>query len=136
MGLGLARFIDDLSRVPRDKALAEAQLPCATRYLTVDGVRGWLYPISTELGDAFQLFLYFDGAAYQVRVVEPAVEGRFDPHASHVLPDGRLCLSESWAGGASTLEAAYARSVVWCNGFSRYLRGESFPLDPAPPRGT
>jgi hypothetical protein len=134
--MGLSRFIDGFSRIPRDQAQAESQLPSATRYLNVDGVRGWLYPISTELGDAFQLFLYFDGAAYQVRVVEPEVEGRFDPHASHVLPDGRICLSESWAGGASTLEAAYARSVVWCNGFSRFLRGESFPQDPALARST
>jgi hypothetical protein len=134
--MGLARFMDGFSRVPRDKALVEAKLPSSTRYLTADGVRGWLYPVSTELGDAFQLFLYFDGAGYQVRVVEPQVEGRFDPHASHVLPDGRICLSDSWGGGVTTLEAAYARSVVWCNGFSRFLRGEPHPYDPARARGT
>ena len=126
--MGLARFIDGFTRVPRDKAQAEGILPGATRYLEVDGVSGWLYRISSELGDAFRLFLYFDGAGYQVKVVEPEVEGRFDPHASHVLPDGRICLSDEAAGGATSLEVAYARSVVWCNGFSVFLRDAHFPF--------
>ncbi len=125
--MGLARFIDGFTRLPRDKAQAEGILPGATRYLEVDGVGGWLYRISSELGDAFRLFLYFDGAGYQVKVVEPEVEGRFDPHASHVLPDGRICLSDEAGGGATSLEAAYARSVVWCNGFSVFLRDAQFP---------
>lgn len=133
--MGLASFIDGFSRVPRDKALVEAKLPSSTRYVNVDGVRGWLYPVSTELGDAFRLFLYFDGAGYQVRVVEPEVEGRYEPHACHVLPDGRICLSDSWGGGVATLEAAYSRSVVWCDGFSRFLRGDPFPREPVHARG-
>lgn len=135
-GLSLASFIDGFSRVPRDKAQAEGKLPSSTRYVAVDGVRGWLYPVSTELGDTFRLFLYFDGAGYQVRVVEPEVEGRYDPHASHVLPDGRLCLSDAYGGGVATLEAAYARSVVWCDGFSRFVRGDPFPNSPAEARST
>ncbi len=125
--MGLASLVDGFGRVLRDKAQVEGKLPASTRYVTVDGVRGWLYPISTELGDAFRLFLYFDGAGYQVKVVEPDVEGRFDPHASHLLPDGRICLSEVAGAGTATLEEAYARSVVWCNGFSVFLREERFP---------
>ncbi len=125
--MGLASFADGFTRVLRDKAQAEGILPPATRYLKVDGVRGWLYHVSSELGDAFRLFLYFDGGGYQVRVVEPEVEGRHDPHASHVFPDGRICLSDDDGAGASTMEAAYARSVVWCNGFSVFLRDEHFP---------
>jgi hypothetical protein len=125
--MDLARLADGLTRLLRDKAEVEGKLPASTRYLTVDGVRGWLYPVTTELGDAFRLFLYFDGAGYQVKVVEPDVENRFDPHASHLFPDGRICLSEVAGAGAATLEAAYARSVLWCNGMSVFLREDRFP---------
>jgi hypothetical protein len=125
--MGLASFVDGCTRVLQDRALAEGRLPASTRYLKVDGVHGWLYPVSTAQGDAFRLFLYFDGAGYQVRVVEPEVEGRYDPHACHVLPDGRLCLSDEAGGGMGSLEAAYAKSVVWCNGFSIFLRDAQFP---------
>ena len=31
------------------------------------------------------------------------------------------------SAGADSLETAYARSVVWCNGFSVFLREERFP---------
>lgn len=126
--MGLASFVDGFSRVLRDKAVVEGKLPSSTRYLVVDGVRGWLYPVATELGDAFRLFLYFDGAGYQVKVVEPAVEGRFDPHVCHVRPDGRLCLSDEAGGGMPSLEAAYARSIVWANGFSVFVRDDHFPF--------
>lgn len=126
--MGLASFVDECTRVLQDRALAEGKLPGSTRYVKVDGVPGWLYSVSTDPGDRFRLFLYFDGAGYQVRVVEPQVEGRFDPHACHVLPDGRLCLSEEAGRGMDSLEAAYARSVVWCSGFSVFLRSGQFPF--------
>ncbi len=126
--MGLASFADGLARVLRDKAQVEGKLPASTRYLEVDGVRGWLYAVSTELGDAFRLFVYFDGAGYQVKVVEPQVERRFDPHVSHLHADGRICLSEEPGRGMASLEAAYARSVLWCNGFSVFLRDAHFPF--------
>jgi hypothetical protein len=126
--MSFASFADGFTRVMQDKAQVEAKLPSSTRYVSAGGVRGWLYPVSTELGDAFRLFLYFDGAGYQVRVVEPEVEGRFDPHASHLLPDGRICLSDEEGRGMPSLEEAYARSVVWCNGFSVFLRDAHFPF--------
>jgi hypothetical protein len=61
-------------------------------------------------------------------VVSPEVEGRFDPHACHLFADGRICLGHTADGGMPTLEAAYARSVVWCNGFSVYLKTARFPF--------
>lgn len=125
--MGLASFIDGFTRVLRDKAEAEGRLPASTRYVKVEGMRGWLYPVATELGDAFQLFLYFDGSGYQVKVVAPGLEGRFDPHVCHLLPDGRICLTDEVGGGMASLEAAYARSVIWCNGFSIFLRDAHFP---------
>ncbi len=121
-------FTPASTRVLRDQAIVEGQLPSTTRYLVVGGVRGWLYPIDTEPGDRFRLFVYFDGHAYQVKVVDPAVEKAVDPHACHLFPDGRVCLGEEPSGGAPTLAEAYARSVVWCNGYSVYLRTGSFPF--------
>lgn len=126
--MGFASFVEGCSRVLQDRALAEGRLPPSTRYLKVDGVAGWLYAVTSELGDPFRLFLYFDGAGYQVRLVEPRLEERPDAHASHLLPDGRLCLSPEAGSGMASLEAAYARSVVWCNGFSRFLRSGQFSL--------
>lgn len=129
--MGLASFADGIARVLRDKSLAEAKLPASTRYVNARGVRGWLYPVTSALGDPYRLFLWFDGAAYQVRLLEPEVDARFDPHACHLLRDGRLCLSAVPGAGAESLEAAYARSVLWCNGFSVFLREERFPDLPA-----
>ncbi len=116
------------TRELRDKAVAEGCLPAATRYLTVDGVRGWLCPIISEQGDRYELFVYFDGGAYQVKVVVPEVESRADPHACHLLPNGLICFGESASGGMPTLEAAWAKSVLWASGFSVYLRTGKFPL--------
>lgn len=111
----------------RDDASVAQSLPSATRRLTVDGVRGWLYPVVTEGGDVYQLFLWFDGSSYQVKVVAPDVEGH-DPHTCHLFPQGRLCLGADETGGETTLEGAYARSVLWAHGFSQYRRTGRFPF--------
>jgi len=121
-------FTHRFTRALRDGSIVEGKLPAATRCLEVDGVRGWLYPVSSALGDAFELFLYFDGSAYQVKVVRPVVERRADPHACHLFGDGRICFGEPAEGGMPTLEAAYAKSVVWCSGFSAYARTGRFPF--------
>ena len=121
-------FTPASTRLLRDQAAVDCSLPGATRDLVVDGVRGWLYPIDSEIGgDHFVLFVYFDGSAYQVKVVEPDVGGH-DPHACHLFPDGRICLGEHAGGGMPRLADAYSRSVVWCTGFSVYLRTSKFPF--------
>ncbi len=116
------------TRLLRDQAVVEVNLPAATRRLDVDGVRGWLYPITSQSGDAYLLFVYFDGAAYQVKVVEPELEDRPDPHACHLLPGARICLGTHPSGGLPTLAEAYSRSVMWCNGYSVYQRTGMFPF--------
>lgn len=123
----LSRLGERLARTSREGLLAESCLPGDARQVTVEGTRGWLYPVRSEQGDPFRLFLWFDGAAYQVRLLEPDVDSRLDPHACHLLRDGRLCLTAVPGAGADSLETAYARSVVWCNGFSVFLREERFP---------
>ena len=84
--------------------------------------------MTTRLGDRYQLFAWFDGSAYQVKVVEPDVERGADPHACHLFPDARICFGHGDGGGMPTLEQAYARSVLWANGFSVWIRGEPFPF--------
>ncbi len=123
-----ATFGSGAARLLRDHAAVELSLPGATRHLLVDGVRGWLYPLVSEMGDRFELFLYFDGGAYQVKVVSPAVEGEVDTHACHLFSDGRICFGQSDAGGMPTLTEAYAKSVLWVNGYSMYLRTAAFPF--------
>jgi hypothetical protein len=122
------RFTHRFTRTLRDAAVVEVKLPATTRQLTVEGARGWLYPVTTDAGDAFELFLYFDGSAYQVKVVSPEVEGRADPHACHLFADGRICFGDGPEGGMPTLESAYAKSVFWCNGYSVYRRTARFPF--------
>ncbi len=126
--MDLAGFASGFTRLLRDQAVVEGNLPATTRYLEVDGARGWLFPVTSEAGDAFQLFLWFDGSAYQVKLVRPVVDDRLDPHRCHLFPDGRICLSEANGGGMPTLQGAFAKSVVWCNGFSVFRRTGSFPF--------
>jgi len=121
-------FTHRFTRTLRDQAVVDGKLPAATRQVEVEGVRGWLYPATSTQGDAYQLFAYFDGSAYQVKVVAPDVEGHPDPHACHLFADGRICLSAGATGGLDALEAAYAKSVVWCNGYSVYVRCGRFPF--------
>ncbi len=124
----LANLGSGFTRDLRDRAIVEAKLPGSTRHVVADGVRGWIYGVATELGDRYELFVWFDGGAYQVRVVSPDVEGRCGLHACHLFPDGRICLGDDVTGGMPTLEEAYAKSVVWANGFSLYLRTSTFPF--------
>jgi hypothetical protein len=119
----LAGFARELS----DKAAADGCLPAGARFVAADGARGWLCPLTSRAGDRYELFLYFDGGAYQVKVVSPDVEGRADGHACHLFPGGIVCLGEGGAG-MPTLAAAWGRSVVWANGFSIYQRTGTFPF--------
>jgi len=122
----LARLGERLVRDTRDGIAAEACLPSAARRVTA--TTGWLYPVTTELGDRYQLFLWFDGAAYQVMVVEPALDRAADPHVCHLLPGARLCLGADPGGGMPTLEGAFTRSVLWANGYGVWRRTGRFPF--------
>lgn len=113
-------------RQRREERVAAELLPAGARNVLVDGVRGWLYALTSEAGDAYEMFAYFDGGGYQVRVVVPDLFGRTDHHQSHVFPDGRICLGPDGVGMA-TLEAAFVRSAIWANGFSIYRRTTKFP---------
>jgi hypothetical protein len=124
----LGRLGERLARDSRDRLEAEGCLPAAARRVSVQGTSGFLYPVGNEQGDRFVLFLWFDGAAYQVKVVEPALGKVADPHACHLYPDARLCLGGDDGGGMPSLAGAFARSVLWVNGFGAYQRTGRFPF--------
>jgi hypothetical protein len=124
----LSRLGDRMARESRDRLAAEGCLPAEARRVSVQGTTGWLYPVVTEQGDSYRLFVWFDGAAYQVKVVAPEVERGERPEACHLLPGARLCLGGDQGGGMPTLEGAFARSVLWANGYSSWRRTGRFPF--------
>lgn len=125
----------NLSRVPQstfaasaiqDRRVVAQKLPSNTKEINVSGVTGWVYNITSELGDPYTMFLYNDGSLYQVKVVFPEVEGRYGQHDAHLFQDGSICFGDG--GGLPTLEQAYAKSVLWATGFSAFLRTGNFPF--------
>ncbi|HSM92159.1 MAG TPA: hypothetical protein VLT47_04670 [Anaeromyxobacteraceae bacterium] len=123
----LVNLGERMERESRDRSAAEGCLPADTRRISVAGTSGWFYPVVNEQGDPFRMFLWFDGSAYQVKVVEPTL-GYADPHLCHLFPDARLCLGAEEGGGMPTLESAYARSVLWATGYGAFLRTGRFPF--------
>ena len=117
-----------LTRAGRDRAIAAARLPPDAREVAVEGVRGWRYAVTSAAGDAYDLFLWFDGSAYQVRVVSPDLWGRNDLHQSHLFRDARICFGAWEGGGMPTIDGAYAASVAWADGFSAYRRSGRFEV--------
>ena len=124
-----------LSRVPQktfaatvtaDRQIVAQKLPNNTQEMCVSGVTGWVYSITSELGDQYTMFAYSDGSLYQVMVLFPAVAGKFGQHDAHLFNDGRICFGEG--GGLPTLEQAFAKSVLWATGFSSYLCTGQFPF--------
>ena len=93
--------------------------------------RGSHYSFSCEFGTLYEMFAYFDGNYYQVLVLSPVVEERYQSaHTGHIYKDGNICFGVDYGSGRPTLEEAYAKSVLWANGFSGMLLSENdtFPF--------
>ncbi len=125
----------NLSQVPQktfaanltlDRRVVAQKLPSDAREMTVSGVTGWLYDITSEMGDRYTMFIFHDGSLYQVMVLFPEVAGHYSPTEGHLFSNGCICLNAEH--GYSTLEQAYAKSVLWATGFSIYLRTGQFPF--------
>lgn len=95
---------------------ARTKMPATTRRERVGSTGGYLYDIRSEFGDDFTMFAYYDGDEYQVQVVFPRIEGVYGIHDAHLWPDGRICFGDGEP--LTTLEQAYAKSVLWATGFS------------------
>lgn len=113
--------------------IAKTRMPANTRkVVTREGVRGWLYSFENEYLDTYTMFGYFDGSFYQVLVITPQVENKFrSPHTGHLYSDGRICMGLGMNSGRRTLADAYAKSVLWANGFSAMIHGklDRFPFN-------
>ncbi len=106
-------------------------LPTNTRYRTVDGVSGWHYSFSCEFSTHYEMFAYFDGSYYQVLVLSPEVEERFQSaHTGHIYKNGNICFGAEYDSGRPSLKEAYAKSVLWATGFSAMLHSgnATFPF--------
>ncbi len=114
------------ARLAEESAVVAQSFPRGTRLLEVDGHPGWLYSFTSELGDEFQLFVYYDQGLYFVQVVSPPIEGRFGAHDAHLYPNSVICLCQEV--GLPSLKEAYAKSVLWANGFSIFQRTGHFPF--------
>lgn len=114
------------ARLAEESAVVAQSFPRGARLLEVDGHPGWLYSFTSELGDEFQLFVYHDQGLYFVQVVSPSIEGRYGAHDAHLYPNSVICLCQEV--GLPSLKEAYAKSVLWANGFSIFQRTGHFPF--------
>ena len=121
------------SREEIELATVREKMPTNTqRFRTTEGVSGWLYWVETEFKDWYQFFAFLDGSYYQVMVIFPHVERRFrSPHTGHVFSNGRICMGNRYEFGRPTLDEAFAKSVLWANGFNAMVRGnrDTFPFN-------
>jgi len=113
-------------RLERDRGIVRAKLPWGTTEVSVDGMTGFVYEITDEFSQPYTMVAYFDGTEYQVKVVAPEIETQHGVMAAHVFSDGRLCLRPP-AGGMPSLAEAYAKSVLWANGFTIFRQTGKFP---------
>jgi hypothetical protein len=128
-----------LSEVPQDTFAGRKKdeinivrnyMPNNTKNLETDeGVSGWLYSFTCEMGDKYSMFAYFDGNYYQVLVIQPKVEGEWDnPHTGHIFSNGRICFGDDFNSGLLSLQDAYSKSVLWATGLSIAIRNNEFPF--------
>jgi hypothetical protein len=115
-----------------EQYIVSRKFPPGTRLLATNGVAGWLYDVTCELGTTYTFWTYFDDADgyYKTTVLEPHIEDFWrDPHRGHIfLRTNRLCLDTRFGGGAPTLEKAYSRTVLWASGFSIARQAGTFPF--------
>ncbi|MFO1440261.1 MAG: hypothetical protein U1F81_18205 [Verrucomicrobiaceae bacterium] len=110
-------------RRENEQVIATTKMPRNTQKITTsENVEGWLYSFRCELGRDFKMFAYFDGSYYQVIVIEPVVESKYQSaHTGHIFSTGKICFGAGYNSGRPTLEEAYSKSVLWANGFSAMM---------------
>lgn len=118
-------------RRDNERAIAAAKLPNNAFEASDGDVEGWVYNITNEFHDTYQLFIWYDRSdrTYKVSLVDPRLGGSVDVEDCHLYPDGTLCLKRGGGPGYSDMEAAYARSVLWTRGASCYRRGYGFQFN-------
>jgi len=114
------------SQTERD--LVSAKLPDNARWASDGTYGGWVYSVSNEFEDTYELFLWQDpeDRTYKVSLISPDLTGQVGVHDCHLYSDGTLCLKRSGGPGYPSLETAYARAALWTRGASLYNRGYGF----------
>ncbi|NUP52587.1 MAG: hypothetical protein HOW97_35475 [Catenulispora sp.] len=115
-------------REVEDLRWAAAHMPRNTRFIDHRDARGWCYSFRSQMGRPYTMFAYFDGISYQVKLVEPRLEGLLGVHSSHLFANGKLCLSQHGGSGQPSLEEAYSKSVLWATGMDVVMAGYPFPF--------
>jgi hypothetical protein len=114
-------------RLVQDKLTVLECFPPGTEVIELNGVTGFVYRLWDEHVTSYTLVAYFDGVEYQVKVIEPEIEGKYGFHDAHVFGDARICLAPP-SGGVASLSDAYAKSVLWTKGFGEMLVTGKFSL--------
>lgn len=107
---------------------ASTHMPPSTRLIDTPDMYGYLYTFLSQMGTQYTMFAWHDGTAWQVKLVDPPLEGRFDGHAAHLFVNGKLCLSGDAGAGQPTLEEAWSKSVLWATGMDVVQHGLDFPF--------
>jgi hypothetical protein len=117
-------------RVANEKQIVRRYMPNNTKSLITDeGISGWVYSFTCEFGDNYIMFAYYDGNYYQVSVIEPKVEGKWNSaHTGHIFSSGKICFRNKFDSGLPSLQDAYSKSVLWATGLSVAKRTEHFPF--------
>ena len=111
-----------------DLRYAASHMPRNTQFIEHTDARGWCYSFRSQMGREYTMFAYFDGRAYQVRLIEPRLEGKVGAHTAHLFSNGKICLSDVAGSGQPSLEEAYSKSVLWATGMDVVLAGYQFPF--------
>lgn len=117
-----------MARHPNEAAVVRDKFPSGTRQLTVGGVTGWAYSFRCQEGDPYQMFIYWDGSLYMVKLVHPAAErASGSAHDKHLFRDGKICLRQGTVG-LPDFAQAYSKSTMWATGYSIFRKTGRFPF--------
>lgn len=123
----------DTQRQADDWGYARKSMPNAERksFNGKNGgeVNGILYAFRCERNNPYTMFAWYNGASYQVKVLEPRdIENHWkSAHSGHLFSDSRICFGANFGGGQPTLPKAYSKSALWASGFSVALETGVFP---------
>jgi hypothetical protein len=124
-------YAPDSRRLALEQSIVGEKLP-SNAYQASDGsITGWVYSITNEFADTYELFLWYDEgtATYKVSLIEPRLGGNVGVEDCHLYSDGTICLKKQGGSGYRNLADAYARSVLWTRGASCYRRGYGFQFN-------
>jgi hypothetical protein len=114
-----------VSRHAQEFQIVRDKFPPGTTQEHVGGVTGWMYDITSDLGDDYVMFAFWDGSMYKVKMVLPDPENVPPAHYAHYFREnGVICLANSI--GLPTLEQAFAKSVLFATAWSWFQETGEF----------